>query len=376
MTARLQQLAILALVVLGFTCASAAAAVVAQWNFEQGLGTWATLDPSAQLTAAAGTGQAAEGSFALHITYSRPATAQQLGQRGPLIGAFGTELTEPLTDQAQCLEFSIRTKSLTVLAVSLDENDGSNYIRPILVLPGKWHHVKLYLSEFNLSDDSQDENGRLDPEQIQRLGFIDAYGFFLMMSSQMQAQPFRIPKMPGGDNAIWLDAVKFTDEQPPAATVIEDAGGTAPRFVAVLGPELEITKTDRGPKGKPAWVLKYKLRDRELGLMLWPLKPGILKESAGLHMVLAASNQTALLVQVKERSGAKYNYLLQLDPGADVDQLLAWPDFTLDEETTDPNGKLDVDEITELTVVDGTTLLTGAQGHENQLSIALIEPGK
>jgi len=59
-----------------------------------------------------------------------------------------------------------------------------------------WKQVSLTMGDFTLADDSQDENGRLDPDQIKQISVAD------------------ISSLAGGgevdENRLWIDQVQFT----------------------------------------------------------------------------------------------------------------------------------------------------------------------
>ncbi|MBC7288361.1 MAG: CIA30 family protein [Armatimonadetes bacterium] len=359
----------------GFAVGYGQAAVMAEWGFEQGIGGWQSIDPQAQVTVAAGEAQAAEGAFSLHISYTRPATAADLQQRGPMLGGIVKQIEQPFEGKPTCLEFAVRTNMLTTLVSVANESDGSTYTRPVTVLPGQWQRVALYLDEFSLSDDSQDENSQLDGDQIRGIGFVDAYGIFLMMVEGAQTGPFRVAGLKSGQNELWLDAVKLTDRQLERAFTVEDGSRDIPRFVAILGPDLEVARAEQGVKDKPAWELRYALDDGQVGFVVWALRPGLVAESMGLHVVLGTLSETTLLLQVEEKDGSKYNHVLQLGAGQEVDEVIAWPNFTLDDQSTDENGRLDPGELKSVLLGDATGIFTG-KGRKNVLKIGLIEPVK
>ena len=62
--------------------------------------------------------------------------------------------------------------------IGAHERDDSNYGTLIHIEPGEgWKHLELDLSEFVLDEDSIDENGRLDFDQIDGISIVDVGGF-------------------------------------------------------------------------------------------------------------------------------------------------------------------------------------------------------
>jgi hypothetical protein len=348
------------------------ASVIAEWGFEQGLAEWKTLDAAAQLSLAAGAGQAAEGNFALHLQFPRPTTREQVQQRG-LPGVVGVQLPTPFTTPPTCLEFSAKAKLLTPLLVIVNEADGSSYQAAVTLRPGQWEKVKLYLTDFRLGDDSTDENGRLDANQINSFGVADAGGLVVMLAEATANLPFRVPLPEAGDNELWLDGVRFTDEVPADGRAIEDAGDGAPRFLAILPSGARLTRQEQGLQGKPSWEIAYQLGERQVGLLGWPVALGMLADSIGLRALLRAEAGGTYIVQVKERDGSKYNYLLQLQPQRVSENTLLWANFAPDENSQDENGRLDPGQIQELLLIDLTAVLGGG-GQANKLHIGRLEP--
>jgi len=90
-----------------------------------------------------------------------------------------------------------------VLVLGLVERDGSSYQHVIRTLPGEWKCFEVSYHQFFLSDDSKDENGRLDPGEVGTLVIADAGGF--------------LPGA-GGERTLWIDeyevAAEMLDIQP------------------------------------------------------------------------------------------------------------------------------------------------------------------
>ncbi|HSV73712.1 MAG TPA: LamG-like jellyroll fold domain-containing protein [Chthonomonadales bacterium] len=70
----------------------------------------------------------------------------------------------------------LRASHAATLVLGLIERDGSAYMLPVPLLPLTWKRVEAPYSAFRLSDDSRDENGGLDPDQVGRLVIADAAG--------------------------------------------------------------------------------------------------------------------------------------------------------------------------------------------------------
>lgn len=80
---------------------------------------------------------------------------------------------------------------------SLEEKDGSRYQQMVDAKTGDgWKQLTFPLAGFTLADDSQDENGRLDPGQLKDLGLMDPAGIFGADVGQAMT--------------LWLDEISFS----------------------------------------------------------------------------------------------------------------------------------------------------------------------
>ncbi len=89
------------------------------------------------------------------------------------------------------------------VVVGVQERDRSDYNTMLHIDPDEgWRHLDFDLAHFTLSDDSRDENDRLDFHQISSVGVVDIGGF---MGGE-------------GENVLLIDEVKgeYRAEGPPA----------------------------------------------------------------------------------------------------------------------------------------------------------------
>ncbi len=359
------------------TTVSWSASTIVGWGFEQGMGKWASPDPLTKITLAVGPDEANSGSAALYVKYPRLEKAGELQQR-QMPGAVIVQLPAPPAPAPTCLEFSVRTKMLTPLMVLLSPPGSEGYTRTVMVLPGAYRHIKLFLNEF-LPDDKMPLPPRpLEGGEIQGIGFIDASFFLVMVAAQAaQAGPIRIPTPKSGDNEIWLDDIKLTDEPPPAKSPpIIDATTEVAKFVTVMNVDSTLSREPTGLNGKPCWVMSYRLGEKEVALFFGGAPVGALVGTAGLHAVLSATAPTTLLLQVKERNGAEYNAMVALQPGEVLDRVVPWSEFKLGDNQQDPNGRLDLDNVKEVSLIDISELLPGAQPQANELRLGVLEAAR
>jgi hypothetical protein len=127
------------------------------------------------------------GKQSLKFTYPRQAAKVHALLRG----------TEKLNlAKASSLELWLRTSHDGTYIVNMEEKDGSRYDKTIeLKAADGWTSFKAALGDFVLAQDSQDENGKLDPAEIKQVLVADATSLL------------------GGSTAdevrLWIDEVRF-----------------------------------------------------------------------------------------------------------------------------------------------------------------------
>jgi len=75
------------------------------------------------------------------------------------------------------LRVRLKTDTPTSLVIGCIERDGSSYMHIAQTAAGVWKRVEVLFATMTLSDDSKDENGRLDLDQIGAVVIADAAGF-------------------------------------------------------------------------------------------------------------------------------------------------------------------------------------------------------
>jgi hypothetical protein len=101
---------------------------------------------------------------------------------------------------SDALELGLQSAQDGVFLVSLREKDGSRYEQNVELKKDEWKNLSLTLGEFKISDDSKDENSKLDLGQITELAIGDITPLL----------PEALGKGPmTGDNVLKLRAVQF-----------------------------------------------------------------------------------------------------------------------------------------------------------------------
>jgi hypothetical protein len=342
---------------------------LALWTFDEGVGDLQSADPEAtpkttqdaNVTRGAGHGAVLE--------YSYTAAAGKLG------GVFAP--VQANVGAARTLRFWLRTSDPCIVLANLSETDGSAYHVGFMGLPDRWQEIALDVGEFQLGDDSTDENGRLDPDQIAGLGIVDATGFLAQL---VETVPFLIPP-DLGPRMLWLDDLSLSSEAvPPRWSVTQVDGKRAVRmdsfessplqWVALAGKGVTVDyDSEFKAEGEFSLRLQYELPPQKLvGLMTSPQGPD-LTGMKRLRLWLMSEVETSLIVTMKERDESDYSHMLDVQPSDKLELVdIDLSELTLGDDSTDENGHLDLDQVKELTLAD-VSMLTGKPVPVNTLWI-------
>ncbi len=290
---------------------------LSMYDFEDNaqVGLWNTAVEGAVVQLATGAGNARRGQGALEFAYTPPDEAY-LEVRGTVA---------PIA-QAQTLTFSIKTTERTSLRFGVIEEDGSLY-DCFLDLPGnKWTDVAIPLTDLQLGEEAQDENGRLDADQINVVYFADL--------ANLPGELGDILGHKNGPQRMLLDDVGITAEPAkPRSTATRTEQGSIYlvdgfesnliRFLP-MG-DVKLTLVPGAPNGG-AHALKM---DYQLGERRWiGLVTGVqYLNLAGLKAVrfdANAANDTRLHVLLEEKDGSRY------DAVKDIKQVDGWTQVELD----------------------------------------------
>ncbi len=348
----------LAPALMALAAAAAAQAPLAEWTFDTGVGEWTSLDPGATVSVTTDANVVREGAGAcLEYAYTP--------QAGALTGAL-TPVTAGLPG-AQSVRFHLRTSEYAWATVVLAEADRSAYVATFSSLPATWQEVALGLNEFRLMDNTEDENGQLDPEQIAAVGFGDVVSLLAAVARQV---PFILaPEL--GPRMLWLDDVRVEAEPVPPRWEVTQAGGAravrldsfegAPlQWLTLTGAGIEVAyDRERVADGELSLRVSYSLPpDKVFGLLTDPADAP-LAGTRRLQMSVASKEAITLLLELKETDESKYHARATLAGTGQFEEVnVPLTDFALADDSTDENGRLDLDQLKEFLIAD----LSGALG--------------
>ncbi len=288
----------------------------------------------------------------------------------------------------KAIKFWVRSNTPTILAVNLREADDSRYGVSVTVPAFDWTPVAVNVDEMVLSSDSQDENGTLDLDAVDTLTIFD-FATFLVNSGNaalLNAVPNAL-----GPRQLWLDDFQLATEAAPKSTgsfktganeyhIVDNFDDGTVRWTPIrvnlgaMPPQFEILPSD------PPVSLKVMTEAAAPGQAKSPVEPGgkglrfSYKRAAQqiyaincnlegrklgavnkLKLSINPSIKSLLIVQVKEKDDSEYNQTLIPD-GTNGWRNLEFPFDTLvlADNSKDENGKLDPDQIKEVTILDAS----------------------
>jgi hypothetical protein len=358
----------LTLAAVGATQPAAPAPVsLLEWSFDVEVGGWQSSDPNSPptITADPNVVRGEEGGAVLELAYT-PALAEFTALVAPVETGLGG---------GKSLHYWLRTTDYSLLVTVVTEADGSEYAAIIASLPETWQEVALDLGAFGLGDDSSDENGRLDPDQIRSVAIVDATPFL----AQAAAEETFIVAPDLGPRIMWLDDFSVSTQAiGPRWQSTQVDGRKAIRFESFEHTPLQwfilagkgITvdyDPDRAADGDFSLRIAYDLPPGKLIGTMTGLTGVPLQGMKRLLMSVMSEESTILLVQLKEHDESEYNKMIELAPGDDLTRLeVPFDQLALGDDSTDENGQLDLDQIKELTIVD-ISLMTGTPVQVNTL---------
>lgn len=245
---------------------------------------------------------------------------------------------------ARSIRFSLKTMEPTNMEYGVTEADGSTYQGLCYVPGGAWQQIALDLSELILAQDSEDENGQLDVDQINEVFVGDLANL-----------PGEVGEALGqkiGQQTLWLDDVKLSPDMAPSRggaagpgrLIVDSFDGPQANCLAIGGAELDLAPAAAGQPG--ALQVTYSLgAGRWIGFVTGVGHLNLAGET-GLKMRMRAPQATSLVLVLEERDGTKYETRLELAGGEQWEDL-TFPvqNFILDDDSEDENGLLDLPQM-------------------------------
>lgn len=263
---------------------------------------------------------------------------------------------------ARSLKFSFKTDEVSAILYGVNEEDGSSYQGYCYTPGGEWHDVLVDLEELMLSEDTEDENGKLDPDQIRTVVVADL--------CNLPGEVGRALGIKRGVQRMLLDNVKLTAQPAPkrssraadGTTIVDDFTANLVTALPIGAPEMTIVPGSRA--GDRALKVGYRLGGHRWVGFVRAVGYLDLAGASEFCFMLNAAQEARLVVVLEERDGSKYETNVELDPAQGWHAVvLPVAQFAPDPKTEDENGQLDLNQIRVIIlVIDTFNASVDAQG--------------
>lgn len=272
------------------------------------------------------------------------------------------------------LRFWVKCSNATAIVVGLNEAGGASYQAAAHCTAGAWQEIAINLDELVVDDPAKDANGKLDLDQVASISLIDLSGFLVSFLPELK-----------GPRKLWLDDVSFSSKAVPQSTGPAEVTKVVPIYLvdnfetpvirwipvgldfaeglkfSIFDGTVAIDRDAPQGGGKQSLKFSYPRKGKKVHGIMRNLEKIDLAKATALELSLKGSHEGTCLVTIEEKGGARYNRKIDLVRG--VWKSFSWKlsDFTLAEDSHDDNGKLDSDQIKQISVVDLTMLVGGGE---------------
>lgn len=333
-------------------------------------------DPSVKLEQIKGKEQVKSGEGALSYSYKLEKDTIRI-----------LVLPTKLGPNTKSIRLWVRSNTATTLAVILREQDETRYSTNLTVPANEWSPIAVNLDELTLSAGAQDENGKLDLDQVDSLTLLDYAVTFLASETLAKAIP-----NPAGPRQLLIDDLQLSTEAAPISTGSYKAGANEYHILdnfesgtirwtpiranfAVTPPAIEFFPSDAPLKilaeaaapgegkspvepGGKGLRFSYKRAAGQAYALIFDLADRNLKGVHTLKMNLRVTHKSLIVVEVKEKDDSKFQQHVYPDDNKGW-RNLSFPLLTLvqADDSKDENDKLDVDQIKEVAIIDSSPIM-------------------
>jgi hypothetical protein len=348
-------------------------------DFEGELGEWTAMklgeggagpDPDSKVAITHEAASVKSGKGALSYTYEiTPKTVRVLALQKPM------DLTG-----MKSLRLWVKCSQATAVVVGLTELGGASYQAVAHCPAGAWQEVAVNLNELVVDDPAKDANGKLDLDQIGSITIFDIGGFLALFLPDLK-----------GTRTMALDDLGFSSKPVPLSTGATQVTRVVPMHLvdnfetpvirwfpisvdfsetpkfSLFEAAVAVDKDVPEGGGKQSLKFSHPRKGRKIHGILRNLEKLDLSKAVSIELSLKGSHDGTYFVAIEEKGGARYNKKVDLLLGDWKSYSWKLSDFTLAEDSRDDNGKLDPDQIKQITIADVTTLSGGGDADEVHL---------
>lgn len=337
------------------TLPSATPAPLVQTDFEASDGGWTAMGPNAKAAVTHEANSVHGGKGALTFAYT-----VAKGQFGALV----LPTPDGKLAHAGSFQFWVKADHATPIAVLLSEKAGGHYTAFFTVPAGQWQSVSLTPADFTLGEDKndpKDPDNKLDLDQVESVSLVDLGQMFAQTADTPLADVLGVQT---GARTLLLDDFTVTAASETAPPKPTTTGGVS--LDAFTGPQLGwialggamLSREPATAAGGPAMTMTYKQAPGKIAGVLKNVPRGSLAGKSKIAFSLTTAKSAAIVVHLEERGGGKYDALVPVKADPKGQALsLATTDFEASNESHDANGRLDMDQVTQIGIMDMSGLM-------------------
>lgn len=333
------------------------AAPLIKTAFETETGGWAAFGDGAKVSVTQEKGKTKDGKGSLLLDYA----LEKNKPNSLYLPIEGGKLAK-----MKSLRFWVRADHTAPLVVTLQEKDGGRYNAIFTAPGGQWQQVELNTNDFTLATDAndpKDPDGKLDTDKVETISVADLGTYFLQSDDVNLTKLF--PSPTGAHTLLLSDFAVRSD----AAGLVAVNGKTLaldglnrPQLGWLgLGGITLAAATEKPLDGKSLKATYHESAGKFCG-MIRSVPTGGLAGKTHLEFSIASASSMTLLVQLQEQGGGKYNLIVEVPSAKErKDVAQAFTDFKAADDSKDDNGKLDLDQVKAILILDMGGLLEGAE---------------
>lgn len=337
----------------------AAAPPVLSNAFEEDAGAWVALGATGKVIVTHEADSVKGGKGALKFNYS-----VAKGEMNALV----LPTPDGALTKAKSLTFSMKAFVAMPVVIMLAEKGGGHYIAAFTLPAGQWQAVALSLADFALGtgkDDPKDPDGKLDMDAVESIAVADLSQLFVGAEGEAAA----LLTVKPGPRAFLLD--DFAARAEPLPIPSADLKGALlldpishPQLPWIAVGDAALSRVVKGG----GLQMAYHQAQGKLAGVFKGVAQGSLAGKTQIAFTLTAAKPTTLLFHLEEAGGGKYNATVSADGTKSV--TLALSDFTAGDDSKDANGKLDMDQVTQIGLLDLSGLLENTPAQDNTLTVS------
>jgi hypothetical protein len=283
-----------------------------------------------------------------------------------------------LLAKAKSIRFAVKSDSGAVLGAILQEQGAGRYIAMFTVPAGKWQQVELSPADFVLSDDVNDPpdpDNKLDMDKVEAFGLTDV-GQVMAQADNPELE--RLLNVKRGDHVLYLDDLIVTEDPLASPAISGDIldSFSRPQIGWFTIGDVKVAQLSGAPLTGRGIQLDYKQVMGKPVAVIRRIPRGTVTGKATFSVDVASTRPAKLLLQVEEKGGGKYNILVDVAGGKQL-KTLSFPftEFKEADDSKDSNGKLDLDQVNQVLIIDVDALL-GMPEADNTLWIGNVKASK